>query len=120
MVITISTPASCQDKSTWIPGKRANTIELCHQKRMSGGVDSHAARCSVSQVDPSIFDLSPAEKLQLVEDLWDDIAANSDQIPFHDWQLEEAQRRSRNLKENPASGVSWPDLKQRVRQKYGR
>jgi Putative addiction module component len=27
------------------------------------------------ETDRSIFDLSPAEKLQLVEDLWDDLAA---------------------------------------------
>lgn len=73
----------------------------------------------MSQVDPSIFDLSPAEKLQLVEDLWDDLAANHEQIPFHDWQLEEVERRSRNLKAQPASGISWADLKLRVRQKYG-
>lgn len=74
----------------------------------------------MSQVDPSIFDLSPAEKLQLVEELWDDLAANCEQIPFHDWQLEAAQQRSRNLKEHTPSGVSWTDMKQQVRQKYGR
>jgi hypothetical protein len=29
----------------------------------------------------SVFDLSPSEKLQLVEDLWDDLAATPEQIP---------------------------------------
>ena len=29
----------------------------------------------------SVFDLSPNEKLQLVEDLWDDLAANPEEIP---------------------------------------
>ena len=29
----------------------------------------------------SIFDLSPAEKLQLVEDLWDDVAATPEAVP---------------------------------------
>jgi hypothetical protein len=40
------------------------------------------------QVNPSgtsIFDLSPAEKLQLVEDLWDDLAATPEVVPVHDW-----------------------------------
>jgi putative addiction module component (TIGR02574 family) len=32
---------------------------------------------------PSIFDLSPAEKLQLVEDLWDDLAATPEAVPWH-------------------------------------
>ena len=30
---------------------------------------------------PSLFDLSPAEKLQLVEDLWDDLAATPEAVP---------------------------------------
>lgn len=37
----------------------------------------------------SIFDLSPSEKLQLVEDLWDDLAATPTDIPVYDWQVEE-------------------------------
>jgi putative addiction module component (TIGR02574 family) len=42
---------------------------------------------------PSIFDLSPAEKLQLVEDLWDDLASTPEAIPVHDWQKQELARR---------------------------
>ena len=55
----------------------------------------------MSQVDRSIFDLSPAEKLQLVEDLWDDLAANSENVPIHDWQIREVERRRANLEKNP-------------------
>ena len=69
---------------------------------------------------PSVFDLSPAEKLQLVEDLWDDLAANPDDVPVHDWQLEELERRAANLQKNPASGLSWEEVKRRVRSRYGR
>jgi putative addiction module component (TIGR02574 family) len=32
---------------------------------------------------PSVFDLSSPEKLQLVEDLWDDLAATPEAIPVH-------------------------------------
>jgi len=72
-------------------------------------------------LDPvSIFDLSPAEKLQLVEDLWDDLAASPAAIPVHDWQKEELARRKENLAHNPASGLSWDEVKQRVRARYGR
>ena len=70
--------------------------------------------------DVSIFDLSPAEKLQLVEDLWDDLAANSAAVPVHDWQKEELAQRKANLMNNPASGLSWDEVKQRVRTRYGR
>jgi putative addiction module component (TIGR02574 family) len=69
---------------------------------------------------PSVFDLSPAEKLQLVEDLWDDLAASPETVPVYDWQKEELARRKANLMANPASGVSWEEVKQRVRSHYGR
>ena len=68
----------------------------------------------------SIFDLSPSEKLQLVEDLWDDLAASPEEIPIHDWQKEELKRRNANLHKNPASGLTWEEVKQRVRSRHGR
>ena len=68
----------------------------------------------------SVFDLSPAEKLQLVEDLWDDLAANPADIPVYDWQKEELERRKANLAANPASGLSWEEVKRQVRSRYGR
>lgn len=74
----------------------------------------------MSANDASIFDLSPAEKLQLVEDLWDDLAANSSSVPIYDWQKEELDRRKENLMKNPASGLSWDEVKKRIRSRYGR
>ena len=63
----------------------------------------------------SVFDLSPAEKLQLVEDLWDDLAADPSQVPVHDWQREELDRRRARLESNPESGLSWEEVQARVR-----
>jgi putative addiction module component (TIGR02574 family) len=63
----------------------------------------------------SIFDLTPAEKLQLVEDLWDDIAAQPETVPVHDWQKQELDRRKANLSSHPASALSWEEVKRRVR-----
>lgn len=68
----------------------------------------------------SVFDLSPAEKLQLVEDLWDDLAATPEDVPVHDWQKSELARRKANLTSNPASGLSWEEVKRRVRNRNGR
>jgi putative addiction module component (TIGR02574 family) len=68
----------------------------------------------------SVFDLSPAEKLQLVEDLWDDLAATPEAVPVHDWQKEELARRKANLTQYPSSGVSWEEVKRRIRSRYGR
>jgi putative addiction module component (TIGR02574 family) len=74
----------------------------------------------MSQNPVSVFDLSPAEKLQLVEDIWDDLAASPSAVPVHDWQKEELARRKANLMNNPASGLSWDEVKQRVLARYGR
>jgi putative addiction module component (TIGR02574 family) len=67
-----------------------------------------------------IFDLSPSEKLQLVEDLWDDLASTPEAVPVHDWQKRELARRKANLLNNPASGLDWEEVKRRVRTRYGR
>ncbi|MGE0760687.1 MAG: addiction module protein [Pirellulaceae bacterium] len=64
---------------------------------------------------PSIFDLTPAEKLQLVEDLWDDLAASPESIPVHEWQKQELAARKAKFVANPASGVTWEAVKQRIR-----
>jgi putative addiction module component (TIGR02574 family) len=68
----------------------------------------------------SVFDLSPAEKLQLVEDLWDDLAATPEEVPVHAWQIQELERRKANLRNNPASGLPWEEVKRRIRSRHGR
>ncbi len=70
--------------------------------------------------ETSIFELSPAEKLQLVEDLWDDIAREPADVPVEDWQKLELAKRKANLENTPASARSWEDVKRRVRQLHGR
>ena len=67
---------------------------------------------------PTVFDLSPAEKLQLVEDLWDDLAAEPGDVPVHQWQKDELARRKANLQSNPASGLTWEEVKRRIRSRH--
>lgn len=68
----------------------------------------------------SVFDLSPPEKLQLVEDLWDDLAATPSEVPVYEWQKKELTRRKANLMNKPASGLSWDEVKLKVRSRYAR
>lgn len=67
----------------------------------------------------SIFELSPSEKLQLVEDLLDDLAASPDAVPVHHWQKEELARRKANLEKNPGSALTWDEVQRRVRIHHG-
>lgn len=69
---------------------------------------------------PSIFDLSPSEKLQLVQDLWDDLASTPEDVPMHEWQKQELERRKANLLNSSATGLDWDEVKRRIRSGYGR
>ena len=70
-------------------------------------------------ITPSIFDLTPAEKLQLVEDLWDDLATSPESVPVQPWQKDELAARKARLEANPASGVSWESVKRRIQNRHG-
>jgi putative addiction module component (TIGR02574 family) len=67
-----------------------------------------------------IFELSPAEKLQLVEDLWDDLASTPEAVPVYDWQKKELARRKANLQHHAVAGLEWEEVKRRVRSRHVR
>ena len=69
----------------------------------------------MGQEKVSVFELSPSEKLQLVEDLWDDLASSPDEVPVHKWQKEELDRRKANLESHPAPVTTWDEVKKRAR-----
>jgi len=66
-----------------------------------------------------VFALHVAEKLQLVEDLWDDIASSPEAVPVADWKKMELAKRKAAYEQNPDSGVSWEDAKERIRRRNG-
>lgn len=67
----------------------------------------------------SVFNLSPSEKLQLVEDLWDDLSGNPAEIPIHQWQKDELDRR-KQLMQNSLSGTdTWDEVRERIRKHHG-
>ena len=72
-------------------------------------------------VDPvSVFDLNPAEKLHLVENVRNELTASPTRFPSTTGKRGEMARRKANLMNNPASGLSWDEVKQRVRTRYRR
>ena len=74
----------------------------------------------MSDAISSVFNLSPAEKLQLIGDLWDDLSASPENIPFPAWQKEELDRRKANLEAHPESALTWEEIVSRVRERHGR
>jgi putative addiction module component (TIGR02574 family) len=55
--------------------------------------------------------LSLAERIQLVEDLWDMIAATPEAVPVTDAQKAELDRRLARLQASPVDGRSWAEVK---------
>ena len=58
--------------------------------------------------------LSVSERVQLVEDLWDSIARSNADIPIPQWQKDELHRRKRNYLRDPASALTWDQVKRDV------
>jgi putative addiction module component (TIGR02574 family) len=68
--------------------------------------------------EPSISELlrlSVADRLQLVEDLWDSIASIPEATVLTDAQREELDRRLDDYHKNPDAGSPWEEVKARIR-----
>jgi putative addiction module component (TIGR02574 family) len=55
--------------------------------------------------------LSIPERLQLVEDIWDSIAAETSALPVPPEVLDEAERRLREHRADPDSAIPWEDVR---------
>ncbi len=62
-----------------------------------------------------ILQLTIAERIQLAEDIWDSVAAFPEAIPLTDAQKEELDRRLQAYAEKPNEGISWDELKDKLR-----
>jgi putative addiction module component (TIGR02574 family) len=65
-----------------------------------------------------LFKLDRAERLQLMEDLWDSIAQEGEVSPVPETQLEELRIRKARFLAHPESGRTWEQVKQRARTQH--
>ena len=61
-----------------------------------------------------IDQLSVAERMLLVEEIWDSIAEEAEQIPLTEVQRLDVQRRITAYEANPKAGSSWDEVKDRL------
>ena len=62
-----------------------------------------------------ILQMSVAERIQLVEDIWDSIAAVPEALTLTEAERAELDRRLAAYAQNPTEGVSWDELKEKGR-----
>lgn len=61
-----------------------------------------------------ILKLNVSERIQLAEDIWDSIAAESGDLSITDTQRDELDRRLAALEKNGEKGASWEAVKARL------
>jgi putative addiction module component (TIGR02574 family) len=64
-----------------------------------------------------ILELPIAERMQLVEAIWDSISAAPESLPLTQWQREELDRRLAEYEADPASGSSLEEVFGRIRRR---
>ena len=67
--------------------------------------------------DLDISRLSVAERIQLAEDLWDSVAAETGELPLTEAQAAELDRRLADFERDPQAGASWQEVRARIEQR---
>jgi len=58
-----------------------------------------------------LLKLSVAERIQLVEDIWDSISASPEMLPVTAAQKKELDSRLADYRANPTTGRSWEEIR---------
>ena len=68
-----------------------------------------------------LLKLSVAERLELVQELWDSIAADCEREPYPltDEQRRDLERRIAEADADPTGGAPWQEVRERIRQRQG-
>jgi putative addiction module component (TIGR02574 family) len=64
-----------------------------------------------------IDQMSVAQRILLVEEIWDSIAAEDADIPLTEAQRQDLQHRIAAYEANPKAGSSWEEVRARLRDK---
>ena len=58
--------------------------------------------------------LSPEERIQLAEDLWDSLASMPEQVPVPEAHIREVDRRLDAYRQDGDPGLPWPEVLDRI------
>ena len=70
------------------------------------------------QIREEIAKMDLSEKLLLVEDIWDSIAAANGELPMPDWQKRELDERYQDYKDGKLVLHDWKGVHEEFRDKY--
>jgi putative addiction module component (TIGR02574 family) len=61
-----------------------------------------------------ILQLSVAERIQIVEDIWDSIGESPEELALSEAEKLELDKRLESYRENPDEGIQWETLKKNL------
>ena len=61
-----------------------------------------------------ILELSVAERIQIVEDIWDSINNAPAELPLSEAEKSELDKRLESYRQNPNEGIEWETLKKNL------
>ena len=70
------------------------------------------------EIKAEISQLELSEKILLVEDIWDSIASDNSELPMHEWQKKELDRRYQEYKKGNLGLHEWQSVHESLRDKY--
>ncbi|MBX3176340.1 MAG: addiction module protein [Candidatus Hydrogenedentes bacterium] len=73
---------------------------------------------TIEQLKNEIGKLDLADKLLLVEDVWDSIAADNHALPMPEWHRSELERRLHAHRTGEADLHDWKQVHQTIREQY--
>jgi len=70
------------------------------------------------EIKQEINKLNLAEKLLLIEDVWDSIAQSNSELPMPEWQKRELDKRYKEYKAGEQKLQDWQSVHEEIRNKY--
>lgn len=70
---------------------------------------------SMSKPALDIYELTPEERLQLIEELWESLGKTPEALPLTYRQKEELDRRLDDLERSGPEGIPWEEVLRRIR-----
>jgi putative addiction module component (TIGR02574 family) len=80
------------------------------QRKWKGGIFAFMSKPALN-----IGDLSPEERLRLIEELWDSLTEKPGAVPLTNAQQEELDRRLDDLERSGPEGIPWDQVLQQIR-----
>jgi pyruvate dehydrogenase E1 component len=92
----------------------AESIAATALSRLARDGKFDAKRAQKAMKELGIDQLSVADRLALMEEIWDSIVATPDQVPLTEAQKQELDRRIADLRANPNDVLTWEETKDHV------